>query len=76
MKEITVNAMRKVGCALTMLRISAVVKTTAVVQKAKELDYQEIGLADFSNGLAMVQNPSPVVCPMNTTPIQLEFALD
>jgi hypothetical protein len=31
--------MRKIGCALAMLRISTVVKTTAVVQKAKELDY-------------------------------------
>jgi hypothetical protein len=48
------NAVRKVGCALTMLRISAIIQTATVVQKAKELDYQQIRLAQFANGLAMV----------------------
>jgi hypothetical protein len=37
--------MRKVGCALTVLRISTIVKSATVVQKAKELDYQKISLA-------------------------------
>jgi hypothetical protein len=75
-KEVALYAVRKIGSALTMLRISAVIKTTAVVQKAKELNHQKIGLTDFSNGLAMVKHPSPMVCPMNTAPIQLKFALD
>ena len=70
------NAMCKVSCALAVMRVSAIVKAATVVQKAKELNYQQISLTQLANGLAMVQHPGPVVCPMNATPVELELAFD
>jgi hypothetical protein len=53
-KVISMNAVRKLCCAFTMLGVFAIIEAATIVQEAKELNYQQVCFTNLPNVLAMV----------------------
>ena len=75
-KVFGIELFSELSSAHPMLRISAIVLAATVVQKTKELNNQEIGLADLANLAAVIEHTSPMVCSMNAVPVQTKLVFE